>query len=158
MGQLSTAHLFWEDNDWSSWLPWNRRSLLGDIGGNQRLHSVSLRKPQGGAHAQARGTFCEQLCRTPSTYRHGISCHCKFKVQTLYVCNDLLSCVCCFLLLRPLVAPTEQLVLTTIRQETSDLPDQGASATMRARLADRFDKSEFAKTTWTMRNPSCMCS
>ncbi|MED6245218.1 hypothetical protein ATANTOWER_000260, partial [Ataeniobius toweri] len=37
----------------------------------------------------------------------------------------------------------EQLVLTTIRQEASELqdPGQGASATMRARLADRFDKT-----------------
>uniref|UniRef100_A0A3P9Q2B3 Phospholipid-transporting ATPase n=1 Tax=Poecilia reticulata TaxID=8081 RepID=A0A3P9Q2B3_POERE len=36
----------------------------------------------------------------------------------------------------------EQLVLTTIRQEASELQDQdqGANATMRARLADRFDK------------------
>ncbi|KAG7523913.1 phospholipid-transporting ATPase IB isoform X1 [Solea senegalensis] len=36
----------------------------------------------------------------------------------------------------------EQLVLTTIRQEASDLqdPGQGASATMRAHLTDRFDK------------------
>lgn len=43
------------------------------------------------------------------------------------------------------LAPTEQLVLTTIRQEASDLPDQGTGATMRACLADRFDKSEFAR-------------
>ncbi|XP_015257401.1 PREDICTED: phospholipid-transporting ATPase IB-like isoform X3 [Cyprinodon variegatus] len=37
----------------------------------------------------------------------------------------------------------EQLVLTAIRQEASELqdPGQGASATMRARLADRFDKT-----------------
>lgn len=43
--------------------------------------------------------------------------------------------------------PTEQLVLTTIRQEASELqdPDLGAGATMRARLTDRFDKSEFAR-------------
>ncbi|XP_013770647.1 phospholipid-transporting ATPase IB [Pundamilia nyererei] len=36
----------------------------------------------------------------------------------------------------------EQLVLTTIRQESPELqdPGQGAGATMRARLADRFDK------------------
>ncbi|CAG5895963.1 unnamed protein product [Menidia menidia] len=41
------------------------------------------------------------------------------------------------------LAPTEQLVLTTIRQEASELqdPGQGASATMRARLTDRFDKT-----------------
>lgn len=45
------------------------------------------------------------------------------------------------------LAPTEQLVLTTIRQETSELqdPGEGAGATMRARLTDRFDKSEFAR-------------
>lgn len=45
------------------------------------------------------------------------------------------------------LAPTEQLVLTTIRQDASELqdPGQGASATMRARLTDRFDKSEFAR-------------
>uniref|UniRef100_A0A0S7ELI9 PPUP8087 n=1 Tax=Poeciliopsis prolifica TaxID=188132 RepID=A0A0S7ELI9_9TELE len=67
--------------------------------------------------------------------------------ETLCASNDLLSCVCCFLLLWPLLAPTEQLVLTTIRQEASELQDQdqGANATMRARLADRFDKSEFAE-------------
>lgn len=41
---------------------------------------------------------------------------------------------------------TEQLVLTTIRQEASELqdPGQGTTVTMRACLADRFDKSEFA--------------
>ena len=51
-----------------------------------------------------------------------------------------------FFLPRPLV-PTEQLVLTAIRQEASELqdPGQGAGATMRARLTDRFDKSEFAR-------------
>ncbi|XP_024859574.2 phospholipid-transporting ATPase IB isoform X2 [Kryptolebias marmoratus] len=60
--------------------------------------------------------------------------------------NDLLCCVvvvlcfCFFVSLRLLLAPTEQLVLTTIRQEASELQDQGASATMRARLTDRFDK------------------
>lgn len=45
------------------------------------------------------------------------------------------------------LVPTEQLVLTTIRQEASELqdPGQGASATMRACLTDRFDKSEFAR-------------
>lgn len=44
------------------------------------------------------------------------------------------------------LAPTEQLVLTTIRQEASELqdPGQGTGATMRACLTDRFDKSEFA--------------
>lgn len=45
-----------------------------------------------------------------------------------------------------LLAPTEQLVLTTVRQEASELQDQGAGAAMRARLTDRFDKSEFAQT------------
>lgn len=46
------------------------------------------------------------------------------------------------------VAPTEQLVLTTIRQEASDLQDPGPGTvtTMRAGLADRFDKSEFARS------------
>lgn len=46
-----------------------------------------------------------------------------------------------------LCPPTEQLVLSTIRQEASQLqdPGQGAGATMRARLTDRFDKSEFAQ-------------
>ena len=45
------------------------------------------------------------------------------------------------------LAPTEQLVLTTIRQEASELqdPGQGTGATMRACLAERFDKSEFAQ-------------
>lgn len=45
------------------------------------------------------------------------------------------------------LAPTEQLVLTTIRQETSEQQDPGlgTGATMRARLTDRFDKSEFAR-------------
>lgn len=45
------------------------------------------------------------------------------------------------------LAPTEQLVLTTIRQEASEPqdPGEGAGATMRARLTDRFDKSEFAR-------------
>ncbi|CAB1423864.1 unnamed protein product [Pleuronectes platessa] len=39
----------------------------------------------------------------------------------------------------------EQLVLTTIRQEASELqdPGQGAGADMCARLTDRLDKSEF---------------
>lgn len=72
-----------------------------------------------------------------------------YEVQS--VCTDLLSCVCvCAVLSRrglSLLASTEQLVLTTIRQESPELqdPGQGAGATMRARLADRFDKSEFAR-------------
>lgn len=41
------------------------------------------------------------------------------------------------------LAPPEQLVLATIRQEASELQDP-AQATMRACLTDRFDKSEFA--------------
>nr|XP_054607155.1 phospholipid-transporting ATPase IB isoform X3 [Nothobranchius furzeri] len=51
-------------------------------------------------------------------------------------------CVCCFLSLQPRLTPTEQLVLTTIRQEASELqdPGPGASTTMCARLTDRFDK------------------
>lgn len=59
---------------------------------------------------------------------------------------DLLSCVL-FSPAAASLAPTEQLVLTTIRQEASELqdPGQGTGATMRARLADRFDKSEFAR-------------
>lgn len=59
----------------------------------------------------------------------------------------MLSCLCCFLLPRPLWHPTEQLVLTTIRQEASELQDPGPGTvtTMRACLADRFDKSEFAR-------------
>lgn len=57
---------------------------------------------------------------------------------------------CCLVLFSPAAAslvPTEQLVLATIRQETSDLqePDQGDGATMHARHRDRFDKSEFAQ-------------
>lgn len=45
------------------------------------------------------------------------------------------------------LVPTEQLVLTTIRQEASELQDPGqvADATMRACLTDRFEKSEFAR-------------
>ena len=45
------------------------------------------------------------------------------------------------------LVPTEQLVLTTFRQEASELQDpcQGAGADMRARLTDRLDKSEFAR-------------
>lgn len=38
-------------------------------------------------------------------------------------------------------------MLTTIRQEASELqdPGEGTGATMRACLTDRFDKSEFAR-------------
>lgn len=45
------------------------------------------------------------------------------------------------------VAPAERLVLTTIRQEASEVqdPGPGAGTAMRACLADRFDKSEFAR-------------
>ena len=43
------------------------------------------------------------------------------------------------------LVPTEQLVLTTLRQEASDLQDPGQGATLSARLTDRFDKSEFAR-------------
>lgn len=50
-----------------------------------------------------------------------------------------------FLLALASLAPTEQLVLTTIRQEASELQDPGTVTTMRASLADRFDKSEFAR-------------
>lgn len=44
------------------------------------------------------------------------------------------------------LAPPEQLVLATIRQEASELQDpaQATGVTMRACLTDRFDKSEFA--------------
>ncbi|KAJ3611118.1 hypothetical protein NHX12_021134 [Muraenolepis orangiensis] len=38
----------------------------------------------------------------------------------------------------------EQFVLTTIRQDSSELP---AAATMRARLTDRFDKRESTPET-----------
>lgn len=65
-------------------------------------------------------------------------------VQYVYI--DSLSCVCCFLLPRPLLAPAEQLVLTAIRQEASEQQDPGQSASaMRACLTDRFDKSEFTQ-------------
>lgn len=59
---------------------------------------------------------------------------------------DLMSCVV-FSCRGPPLPPTEQLVLSTIRQEASQLqdPGQGAGSTMRARLTDRFDKSEFAQ-------------
>lgn len=72
--------------------------------------------------------------------------------------DDVLCVVCVYLLVvlcvlfSPAAAspvPTEQLVLTTIRQEASEPQDpgqgQGAGATMRACLTDRFDKSEFAR-------------
>lgn len=75
-------------------------------------------------------------------YQYG---HRHMLCAVCYVYNDLLSCVCCFLLPRPFLAPTEQLVLTTIRQEASEQQDPGSGATMRARLTDRFDKSEFAQ-------------
>lgn len=68
---------------------------------------------------------------------------------SLCVLTCCLVCVCAVLSRRglSLLASTEQLVLTTIRQESPELqdPGQGAGATMRARLADRFDKSEFAR-------------
>lgn len=62
------------------------------------------------------------------------------------VCIDLLSCCVLFSPAAASLAPTEQLVLMAIRQEVSDLqdPGQGTGATMRACLADRLDKSEFA--------------
>lgn len=64
-----------------------------------------------------------------------------------YVFIDLLSCCVLFSPAAASLAPTEQLVLTTIRQQASELqdPGQGTGATMRACLADRFDKSEFAR-------------
>ncbi len=59
----------------------------------------------------------------------------------------MLSCCVLFSPAAASLAPTEQLVLTTIRQEASELqdPGQGAGAAMCACLTDRFDKSEFAR-------------
>lgn len=77
-------------------------------------------------------------------------------LQSTYWHMDVLYTVCVYWLVVLCVlffpaaaslAPTEQLVLTTIRQEASELqdPGQGAAAAMRACLTDRFDKSEFAR-------------
>lgn len=52
---------------------------------------------------------------------------------------------------------TEQLVLTTIRQETSEQQDPDLGSTMCARFTDRFDKSEFAQSGLT-HHPICVCS
>uniref|UniRef100_A0A3Q1C179 Phospholipid-transporting ATPase n=1 Tax=Amphiprion ocellaris TaxID=80972 RepID=A0A3Q1C179_AMPOC len=49
----------------------------------------------------------------------------------------------------------EQLVLTTIRQEASELQDQGQGATMRARLTDRFDKTSPLSHQSNGAGPAC---
>lgn len=55
---------------------------------------------------------------------------------------DILSCMC-FFLSWPHLMLTEQLVLTTIRQEPSEQQDPDLGSTMCARFTDRFDKSEL---------------
>lgn len=67
----------------------------------------------------------------------------------------------CFFLLWPLSMLTEQLVLTTIRQEPSEQQDPDLGSTMCARFTDRFDKSEFAQSGLTphtyMSAVQCAC-
>lgn len=73
-----------------------------------------------------------------------------------------LVCVCvCFLLL----ALPEQLVLTSLSQESTCQQDQPMSSNMRSRLADRFEKSESlsharipALPSHSLPFPCCMSS
>lgn len=95
------------------------------------------------------------------------------RIHIIYIAVIDVRCVCgmciltcCLVLFSPAaasLAPAEQLVLTTIRQETSELPDpsEGTGATMRAHLTDRFDKSESTRirlddAPCVSRVPKCM--
>lgn len=148
ISQLST--LFYWDNDWLPCLASYWRCSLGD-----KLQKCIWRcKPQEGTPGQAKS-----FCRSLSFWSHvtvNVSYSDTFTALSLSstsaVCGTAhvywlaVFCVAFFFVfsLRLLFAPTEQLVLTTIRQEASELQDQGA--TMRVHLTHRFDKSEFAQT------------
>lgn len=96
----------------------------------------------------------------------GISLHVTHSIDNAYrlidvlCCHlhtfDILSCMC-FFMSWPLLMLSEQLVLTTIRQEPSEQQDPDLGSTMCARFTDRFDKSEFAQSGLTP-HPICVCS
>lgn len=157
LSQLSTIHLFWKDNDRLSWLPSYWRCLLRDRERPNKLQQwcIYVFWTQGGAPVQAT-RFWSSLCPYATLRGQHISpagmnltwlsmppAMGKYKhIYSSVIDTDVLCAVCVYWLLVLCVlfspaaaslAPTEQLVLTTIRQEASEPqdPGEGTGATMR---------------------------
>lgn len=159
LSQLSTIHLFRKDNDCSSW----RQSYWRCHSGDRDLSIVAQRYLHSWTHGGTLVQACAPPCALSAAYifhkQAGMDLIINKQMTYLqfsYWYQTALCGLCVywlvvlFVLFPPAaasLAPTEQLVLTTIRQETSELQDPGPGTitTMRACLTDRFDKSEFAR-------------